>query len=309
MKSLAWASLTAAAFALGVYVGAGHPYRVSGASRPAASDGAAAAGLASARAGHSGAPPAGAVPADGGAAASGVSGRRRRSTGWTLSPGMVNGPRADRLRRRLLDDLQQRAKDGEVQRAAQQLSAYLQRNPHDPDAYLLESDLRQMQGRADAALSPLLDLLQFADDPDVVQRARNRLKLLVTARETQLANTGDTAGLIRLFENLCRRDPGDDGHRLRLVHWLLAAGRADDAAEVLAETGTQGIDPQEREDAAQQVRLARTSLPLTHRDGSWYVTPPWAVRPSTCSWIRALPPPRSRDDGRRPWRPSPPACG
>ena len=176
------------------------------------------------------------------------------------------------LQKRLLEALHQRARDGEVAAAAALLQAYLQRNPHDPEAHLLDSDLQQMQGRSEAALAPLLTLLGFADEPEVVSRARDRLRLLVNAREAHLANTGDTAGLIRLFEDLAQRDPTFDGHRLRLAHWQLRAGRVEEAERTLAETGTAGVDPQAREDLAAEVGLARTSVPLERRDGALHVT-------------------------------------
>lgn len=189
--------------------------------------------------------------------------------------------RAAALRARLLDFVGDTARGGEVGGALALLDAYLERNPHDPDAHMLASDLRQMQGRSEAALTPLLDLLGFADDPAVVSRARDKLALLVNAREAHLANTGDISSLIRLFEMLARRDPAFDGHRLRLARWQLRAGRVSEAEDTLAETGTAGVDPQDREDLAAEIRLARASLPLERRDGALHVHARMAGQPLT----------------------------
>lgn len=183
------------------------------------------------------------------------------------------------LQERLLAAIARRARDGQVDAAAGMLAAYLARNPYDPDAYLLDSDLRQMQGRARHAFDPLLDLLAFADDPAVVRRARDKLGLLVGVQETRLAATGDTATLIRLFEDLTLRDPTFDGHRLRLAHWLARDGRLAEAEGVLAETGVVGVDPEAREELAARIRSARSGLPLERHGGALHVRATVAGRP------------------------------
>src|SRR5690606_5258182 len=117
------------------------------------------------------------------------------------------------LQQRLLRSVLERARDGDVTAARRRLADYLARNPHDADAHLLASDLLQMQGRPRDALAPLLDLLAFASDPAVIEQARERLELIVTVQETQLGNSGELGALVRLFEELIRRDPAYDGHR------------------------------------------------------------------------------------------------
>ena len=186
---------------------------------------------------------------------------------------------ASALRDRLLDSVLELGRDGEAAAARERLDAYLALNPHDPEAYLLDCDLRQMQGRPREAMSPLLELLAFADDPAVVAEAREKLRLLVGVQETQLANAGDLAALVRLFEELTARDPSFDGHRLRLAHWLLRAGRLDEADRVLAETGSMGADAETREQLVAQVRLARTGLPLERHGGALHVNAQVAGKP------------------------------
>ncbi|HEX7036653.1 MAG TPA: aspartyl protease family protein [Pseudomonadales bacterium] len=179
---------------------------------------------------------------------------------------------ADALQQRLLRTVLDRARDGDVSAARRQLDDYLARNPHDPDAHLLASDLLQMQGRPRDALKPLLDLLAFAGDPAVIDEARQRLELIVSVEETQLGNRSDVGALVRLFEELTLRDPVYDGHRLRLAHWLLQAGRLDEAEAVLAETGTVGADPEAREALLRRLERARSGLPLERRGNTLHVS-------------------------------------
>lgn len=168
----------------------------------------------------------------------------------------------------LLDDVLELARAGEGGRAAARLDAYLARNPHDGRAHLLDSDLRQMRGNIDAALTPLLEVLGFADTPELLTEARERLRLLVNVRESQLAARGDLAGLIRFLERVSAGDPRFDGHRLRLARWQLRAGRLEAAARTLAETGSVGIEPQARDDLAAAVALAREGLPFEREAGA-----------------------------------------
>ncbi len=175
------------------------------------------------------------------------------------------------LRARLFGRLRDQSRDGRAAEAEAALLDYLAANPHDAEALLLQADLRQMQGRLLDALEPLIELLQFADDPAMVQRARDALRLVVNVHESQLANRRDVSALVRFFRDLTARDPGFDGHRLRLAHWLLRAGRADEAERTLRETGVAGVDPEALSDLAAEIRLARTGLPLEHTDRGLHV--------------------------------------
>jgi clan AA aspartic protease (TIGR02281 family) len=166
------------------------------------------------------------------------------------------------LAARLLTDVARQARHGDVAGARQRLVVYLRHDPHDPQAYLLEADLWQMQDQDERALESLLTLLTFADTPEMVARARDKLRVLIDVQVSQLAARDDVAGLIRLFDRLSAGDPQFDGHRLQLARWLLRAGRLDDAAGVLAQTGTVGIDPASREDLVAALALAREGLPL-----------------------------------------------
>jgi clan AA aspartic protease (TIGR02281 family) len=171
---------------------------------------------------------------------------------------------AETLRQRLLEQVLDTARAGRARMAQASLADYREAYPFDADAMLLESDLRQMDGRPLAAMDSLLALLQTTAEADAAGRARERLALLVGVHESQLASRGDQAGLIRFFENLAERDPAHDGHRLALARWLLRAGRAADAERVLVQTGVAGVDPEARADLAEEVRLARSGLPLEH---------------------------------------------
>ncbi|MFU8818067.1 MAG: TIGR02281 family clan AA aspartic protease, partial [Pseudomonadales bacterium] len=183
------------------------------------------------------------------------------------------------LRQRWFERVQTDATAGRMTAARALLDAYLDYDPYDVEALLLDADLRQMQGRGLAALDPLLALLQFSDDGDAVARARAKLALLVGVHETQLANRGEVSALIRFFEDLTVRDPSHDGHRLRLARWLLQGGRAADAERVLAQTGVAGVDPQARADLLADVRLARSGLPLEYGDNAMHVRASLGGRP------------------------------
>lgn len=188
-------------------------------------------------------------------------------------------PAAAALRQQLLERILAEAAAGRMATARAMLDGYRQYDPYDPEGLLLESDLRQMQGRGLAALEPLLELLQHSDDADAVTRAREKLALLVGVHETQLANRRDFAGLIRFFEDLAARDPSHDGHRLRLARWLLQGGRAADAERLLAQTGLVGVDPQAHADLLADVRLARSGLPIEHGDNALHVRASVGGRP------------------------------
>ena len=175
---------------------------------------------------------------------------------------------AEALRTAMLDEVLAMARDGAGRRAAQQLDAYLARNPHDGRAHLLDSDLRQMRGNTDGALMPLFEVLAFADAPALINQARERLELLVNVRESQLAARGDVAGLIRFLEGVSFGDPRFDGHRLRLARWQLRAGLLDGAERTLAETGSVGIEPEARDELAAAVALAREGLPFEREAGA-----------------------------------------
>jgi clan AA aspartic protease (TIGR02281 family) len=175
------------------------------------------------------------------------------------------------LRRAFLERVLEQARAGHARQAQAQLQQYLETDPFDVDALLLASDLMQMEGQGLAAIDQLLWLLQVSSHPDASARARERLALLVGVQESQLANRGDLAGLVRLFERLAERDPGYDGHRLDLARWLLRSGRPEEAERVLRQTGTVGVDPQARDDLEQEARLARTGLPLEHSAGAVHV--------------------------------------
>lgn len=166
------------------------------------------------------------------------------------------------LRQAFFETLLQEARAGRARQAQAQLQEYLTIEPLDAEALLLAADLQQMSGQGLAAIDQLLALLPLAADAEVIARARQRLALLAGVHESQLANRGDVAGLIRFYEHLAERDPGYDGHRLDLVRWLLRAGRTSEAERVLLQTGTAGVDPQARADLEAEVRLARTGLPL-----------------------------------------------
>lgn len=186
---------------------------------------------------------------------------------------------ADEARLRLLDQVREWAQSGDQSRALDLLLAYVGRNPYDLQARLLHSDVLQMRGSLLDAMDPLLAALQFADEPSMIQRLRDALRLLVNVHESKLAAQQNLSGLIRFFERLSRDDPRFDGHRLQLARWLLAAGRFDEAQQVVQVMGLVGVTPEARSDLEAELGLARSGLPVEWQDRAMHVEVSAAGRP------------------------------
>jgi predicted aspartyl protease len=165
----------------------------------------------------------------------------------------------------------QLAESGELERAVSVLEEYLLIDAHDPEALFLLSDLLQMTGRTDRALEPLLGIIRYPLVPADAENGRRRLNLLINAREQQLINAADSAGLVSFFERLAAAEPGYDGHRLKLSRWLLRSGEVDAAAEVLREVGYTGVTDAERTALERELELARNRLPVERVDGGLYM--------------------------------------
>lgn len=141
---------------------------------------------------------------------------------------------------------------------------------HFSQALFLLSDLKQMTGEVEGALEPLLAILRYPPSEATARRARQRLDLLINAREQQLINAGDLVGLVSYFEMLTAAEPGYDGHRLKLARWLLRSDRADEAAALVRETGLNGVSQAEIDALHGEIELARTSLAVEHEGGAMY---------------------------------------
>ncbi|HEY5646194.1 MAG TPA: hypothetical protein VIS76_09645, partial [Pseudomonadales bacterium] len=145
----------------------------------------------------------------------------------------------------LLEGARQRVREGAPYEALALVRAYLEEHAGDAPALFLYSDLLQMTGDVEASLEPLLAILRVPPTPEDEARARQRLELLINAREQQLIHAGDLVGLVRYFERLVLAEPGWDGHRLRLARWLARSGELDESARLLREVGTSGVEQAE----------------------------------------------------------------
>jgi clan AA aspartic protease (TIGR02281 family) len=161
------------------------------------------------------------------------------------------------------------AEDGEVRTAIALLDSILALEGR-ADALFALSDLLTMDGRLLDGLEPLFRILEYPESPATAERARARLELLVTAREQQLANIDDVAGLVRFFDVLARREPSYDGHRLKLALWLLRSGQLEESADVLEQVGYVGVTEAEREAVAQELELASAPLPFERAGAGLY---------------------------------------
>ncbi len=166
-------------------------------------------------------------------------------------------------------------RDGRPHEALAVLAVYLE-GPHDETserhsrALFLLSDLRQMTGEVELALAPLMEILRYPPSPATAARARQRLNLLINAREQQLINADDLPGLVAYFEYLVREEPGYDGHRLKLARWLLRRGEVEAAERVARETGLVGVTQSEIDALLGEIELAGTALPVEREAGAMY---------------------------------------
>lgn len=165
--------------------------------------------------------------------------------------------------------------EGRPYEALAVLTAYLenthaQASERHSRALFLLSDLKQMTGEVELALEPLLEILRYPPSQATADRARQRLKLLINAREQQLINASDLVGLVSYFEYLVRAEPGFDGHRLKLARWLLKSGEAEAAERVVRETGLVGVEQAEIDALRSEIELVRTALPVEREGGAMY---------------------------------------
>jgi predicted aspartyl protease len=162
------------------------------------------------------------------------------------------------------------AERGDLDSAIGLLETHLSSQSHDAEALFMLSDLRQMIGEPDRALDPLFDILRYPLTSADAEKARRRLNLLINAREQQLVNTGDIAGLIAYFQHLVDSEPGFDGHRLKLARWLARDGRLDEASRLLKEVGQVGVTDAEIAALTREVALARSTVPVERAHGALY---------------------------------------
>jgi predicted aspartyl protease len=168
----------------------------------------------------------------------------------------------------LLASLQAMAAEGRVNDALALLNAYLQWD-RSADVLFVASDLLMMTGQMREALEPLFQILDYPETPEIAQRARQRLNLIINALEQQLINSDDVAGLVLLFEQLALREPGYDRHRLKLAGWLLRSGDIAAARTLTRELGTSGVSDAEREALVRELAVAESPLPF-QRQGPGY---------------------------------------
>lgn len=179
-------------------------------------------------------------------------------------PETVQAPSALALAQRLSDD-------GQLEAAMGILEEYLT-EAFDAEALFLLSELRQMTGDLDGALEPLIEVLRYPPSPDDADKARRRLETLVNAREQQLINAGDIAGLVAYFQRLVDAEPAYDGHRLSLVRWLARDGRLDEASRLLKEVGHVGVTSAQIAAVEREIGLARSALPVERSGGALYAS-------------------------------------
>ena len=171
----------------------------------------------------------------------------------------------------LLRSAQQLAESGSGQDAIALVEAYYERSG-DQQALFTLADLLMMDGQMVAALEPLFQVLDYPESPQLSERARRRLELIITAQEQLLTNAADTAGLISFFKRLVDREPGYDGHRLKLARWMLQAGDLTSAATTLQQTGSNGVTDLERDQLAAEIAAEAQVLPIDRVGAGYFAT-------------------------------------
>lgn len=149
--------------------------------------------------------------------------------------------------------------------ALRTLQNYVSLVPRDIEALFLISDLYQMNGRQRDALVPLFSILEYPEPTEVIERARQRLDLLVNARAQQFASVRDFTNLALFYEELSGRQPHRDDYRVAWVRALLAAGRLEAALQVLKETGTQGTTQAELDRLDDELQVRRSGIVVERR--------------------------------------------
>jgi tetratricopeptide (TPR) repeat protein len=172
----------------------------------------------------------------------------------------------------LLEQARSLADQGRPTAGIELLESHLAEQGFDAQALFLLADLLQMTGAVEQALDPLLEILRFPPDPEIRQQARRRLDLLINAREQQLINAADLAGLVAYFERLVAAEPAWDGHRLKLARWLLRSGDLEAAAELIRQTGLTGVTEAELEALERELVLADSPLTVERVGGAMYTT-------------------------------------
>lgn len=165
-----------------------------------------------------------------------------------------------------------RSEQGDLIGAIMLLEEHRRVHAFDATALFLLSDLKQMAGDVDGALVPLVEIMAYPPTPAEAGTARRRLSLLIDARERQLVNTGDIAGLVGYFRRLVDLEPAYDGHRLKLARWLARDGRLDEATRVLREVGQVGVTPEQIAALEREILLASTALPIERSGGALFTS-------------------------------------
>ena len=170
-------------------------------------------------------------------------------------------------RQRFRSAMAQLISAGRQSEAIKMLIAYTHDEPGDVQAQFMLSDSWQMYAEWQRALEPLFSVLRVPPTPADGVAARRRAQLLINAREQQLLNTGDIAGLVSFFQWLTQAEPDYDGHRLSLVRWLLRSDDVAAAERLFKETGNVGITDAARRSVAEEIAVRRSSIPV-EREGS-----------------------------------------
>ena len=142
---------------------------------------------------------------------------------------------------RLQAGLRQHANKYDAVAMRRLLRIYLQFQPDDVEARFLLSDMQLLEGLADAALESLLDILRVHHDAAVNQRARTEADRIIQTIVATLQARGALGELESFWRHVSARYSASDAYRYQWARSLFELRRFEEAAGVLAETGSQDI--------------------------------------------------------------------
>ncbi len=180
----------------------------------------------------------------------------------------VPAPEIEPAPRTPLEEIEFAAASGDLHGAARLALRYVDDNPGDAPLLFMLTGLLAEVGAYDEIFRRLLDFLQFSTDPRAIAEARDTL-LLHSEDFVDALIDADAAGAVQAhLERLTQFDHLYDGHRVRLIQWLIGTDQLATAERLLRETGYVGATEEEHAELAAALQLANNRFQIVrHENG------------------------------------------
>ncbi len=179
-----------------------------------------------------------------------------------------------RARSQLLEHARQLIAHADYPAAIELLQLYLQVDYRDVESRLLLADAWRGEKDLRAAIAQLYEAKGLAWRPEMLEQLTRRIRALVTDYADGLKQSGDTTGLLELYQDLTQLEPGFAPYFIGLATAQLALDDIDAARQSLLlvaqdpEVGAQARELLERvRVAAFEPRPSETSAPATEVAG------------------------------------------